>query len=186
MKKVFCGNEMDKMPGWAFRIMSVMFNVADLIKFNDKKLDPFQIQNGQTVVDYGSGTGRYLPKASSLVGDTGLVYAVDVHELAVKSAFRATEKHNLKNVKPVQTNGKTVNIPSHTADIIYALDMFHMVKNTKQFLQELNRITKPGGILFLEDGHQPRSLTKEKVLGSGCWSIVEETRSFIKLSTIVQ
>ena len=39
MKKIFCGNEMDKMPGWAFRIMAFMFNVVDLIKLNDKMGD---------------------------------------------------------------------------------------------------------------------------------------------------
>jgi ubiquinone/menaquinone biosynthesis C-methylase UbiE len=184
MKKIFCGNEMDKMPGWAFRIMAFMFNVADRIKLNDKKLDPFGIRKGQTVVDYGSGTGRYLPQASALVGDEGLVYAVDIHELAVKSAFRIIEKHDLKNVRPIQTDGKTVDIPSHTADILYALDMFHMVKNTQQFLQELNRILKPEGFLFLEDGHQARSLTKEKVLGSGCWNIIDETKSFVRCSPV--
>ncbi len=182
MKKVLCGNEMDRMPGWAFRIMAFIFNVADLIKLNTKKLDPFHLQKGHVVVDYGSGTGRYLPLASRLVGDDGIVYAVDIHELAVRSAFRTIENHNLRNVKPILTDGKSVEIPSQTADIIYALDMFHMVKNTQPFLQELNRITKPRGFLFLEDGHQPRSLTKEKVLGSGCWNIVEETKSFIKCS----
>jgi ubiquinone/menaquinone biosynthesis C-methylase UbiE len=182
MKKVFCGNEMDKMPDWAFRIMAFMFNVADLVKSRDKKLDPFNIQKDQVVMDYGSGTGRYIPLASEKVGETGLVYAIDIHELAVKSAFRTIKKHNLKNVRPVLTDGKTVNIPSQTADIIYALDMFHMVKNTQPFLQELNRIIKPNGTLFLEDGHQPRSSTREKVLNSGCWVILEETRNFIKCS----
>jgi len=185
MKKVFCGNEMDKMPDWAFRIMAFMFNAADLFISGNKKLDPFNIQKGQTVVDYGSGTGRYLPQASGLVGDEGLVYAVDIHELAVKSAFRTIVKHNLKNVRPLLTDGKTVDIPSQTADVIYALDMFHMVKNTQPFLKELNRITKPGGSLFLEDGHQPRSLTREKVLNSACWNIVEETKRFIKCSPVV-
>jgi ubiquinone/menaquinone biosynthesis C-methylase UbiE len=186
MKKVFCGNEMDKMPGWAFRMMAFMFNTADLIKLNTRKLDPFQIRKGQTVVDYGSGTGRYLPLASKLVGDNGVVYAVDIHELAVQSAFRRIEKENLKNVRPVLTDGTTVDIPSLTADVIYALDMFHMVKNTQQFLTELKRIIKPGGFLFLEDGHQPRKLTKEKVLGSECWIIVEETKGFIKCSPLIK
>ena len=184
MKKVLCGNEMDKMPGWAFRIMAFMFNLADLLISRDKKLDPFHLQKGQTVVDYGSGTGRYLPWASRLVGDDGIVYAVDIHELAVRSAFRRIEKENMKNVRPIQTDGKTVDIPAQSADVIYALDMFHMVKNTKPFLQELNRKIKPGGTFFLEDGHQPRELTKEKVLGSGSWKIVEETKSFIKCSPV--
>jgi len=179
MKKIFCGNDMDRMPDWAFRIMAFMFNIADIFKSGDGKLDTFNIKGGQTVIDYGSGTGRYLLKASELARENGLVYAIDIHELAIKSAFRIIEKHNLKNVKPVLTDGRTVNLPSHIADIIYALDMFHMVRNTAPFLQELNRLTKPNGILYLEDGHQPRSTAKEKVLNSGCWEIIGETRTFI-------
>ncbi len=38
------------------------------------------------VIDYGCGTGRCLKKASGQVGDRGAVYAVDIHELAIKSA----------------------------------------------------------------------------------------------------
>jgi len=180
MKKAFCGNEMDRMPDWAFRTMAFIFNVSDIFKSPGKKLVPFNIQKGQTVIDYGSGTGRFLPGASEMVGEQGLVYAVDIHELAVKSAFQQIEKHNLKNVKPILTDRKKVDIPSHTADIIYALDMFHMVKDTKAFLQELNRLIKPDGILYLEDGHQPRSLTKDKILDSGCWDIAEESKSFVR------
>jgi len=179
MKKILCGSEMDKMPDWAFRIMAFIFDIAGIFGSTDRRLDPFDIQRGQTVIDYGSGTGRYLPKASELVGEDGLVYAVDIHELAIKSAFRIIEKHNLKNVKPVLTDGKTVSIPPHTADMVYALDMFHMVRETQPFLQELNRLTKPAGILFLEDGHQSRTSTREKVLKSGCWDILTEGKSFI-------
>jgi ubiquinone/menaquinone biosynthesis C-methylase UbiE len=179
MKKIICGNGMDKMPGWAFRIMAFMFDVADIFKSADKRLEPFNIQKGQTVIDYGSGTGRYLPGASRLVGDQGIVYAVDIHELAVKSASRIIEKQHLENIRPVLTDGKTVNIPAHVADIIYCLDMFHMVRDPGPFLLELNRLMKPGGTLHLEDGHQPRTSTRGKVLDSGCWEIVSENKSSV-------
>src|SRR5271157_3367565 len=160
MKKVLCGNEMDRMPGWAFRIMAFMFKVSDIFNSTEHKLDPFNIQKGQTVVDYGSGTGRYLRQASELVGENGWVYAVDIHELAIRSAFRMIEKYHLKNVKPVLAD-RTVDLPSQTADIVYALDMFHMVKDHREFLEELKRITKMNGMLYLEDGHQPRALAKD-------------------------
>lgn len=180
MKKALCGNEMDRMPNFAFRMMAFLFNVADVFKSPAKRLDPFHIQKGQTVIDYGSGTGRYIKQASELVGESGTIYAVDIQPLAIESALRQIEKHDLKNVVPIQTDGKTVNIPSHTADVMYALDMFHMVKDTGSFLKELNRLAKPDGKLFLEDGHQPRAKTKEKVLNSGCWVITEESKTFIK------
>jgi len=180
MKKVLCGAELDKMPNYAFRIMSFMFGVVDLIKSNDNKLVPFNMKKGQTVIDYGSGTGRYLPKASEFVGDNGQVYAVDIHQLAIDSAYKRIKKYKLKNVKPVLTDGTTVDLPSSLADIIYALDMFHMVKDPGSLLVELNRLIKPNGILYLEDGHQARSSTREKVLKSGCWIIIKETSSCIQ------
>lgn len=179
MKKILCGNEMDRMPDWGFRMMAFLFKISDLIKGTDKRLDPFNIRSGQTVIDYGSGTGRYLRKASELVGSNGLVYAVDIHELAIESAIRVIRKFDLKNVRPVKTDGKSVDLPSHIAECIYALDMFHMVKDTGSFLRELNRLSKKNGILYIEDGHQPRTLSKEKILKSGYWEIAEENKSFL-------
>jgi len=180
MKKVMCGNEMDRMPDWAFKMMAFMFNLSDKFKSPEKKLNPFNIRKGQTVIDYGCGTGRFLKPASELAGESGRVYAVDIHELAIDSANRMINKYNLKNVHPILTDGKSVNIPPQTADLVYALDMFHMVSDTKGFLTELFRITKPDGVLILEDGHQPRALAKSKVNDSGCWEIIEETKAYMK------
>jgi ubiquinone/menaquinone biosynthesis C-methylase UbiE len=181
MKKKLCGSEMDRMPAWAFRIMAFMFNVEDFFRSDvGKKLESFGIRNGDTVVDYGCGTGRYLKKASELAGDSGKVYAVDIHELAVKSAGDFARKHALNNILPMHTNGITCDIPSHSADLVYALDMFHMVSNPVAFLAELHRIVKPGGILVLEDGHQPRTLSLMKIRKSGVWEITEEFKGFVK------
>jgi len=174
------GNEMDKMPGWAFKMMAFMFKAGDLLKSPDHRLDAFNIRKGQTVVDWGCGTGRYLRQASERVGDQGMVYAVDIHPLAIKAAGEIAVKYNLNNVHPVPTDGTSVSLPPHTADLIYALDMFHMVKDTAPFLKELYRITKRDGILILEDGHQPRKLSKEKVNHSGCWEIMAETKAYMK------
>lgn len=174
------GNEIDKMPDWAFRMMAFMFNMTDLFKSPDRKLDAFDIRKGQTVVDWGCGTGRYIKQASALVGDKGTVYAVDIHQLAIEAAAGIAGKYNLRNVRPVLTDGKSVSIPSQTADLIYAFDMFHMVRDTDTFLKELCRIARPEGLLILEDGHQARALSKEKVNHSGCWEIIIETKGYMK------
>jgi len=71
-------------------------------------------------------------------------------------------------------------LPDEAADLIYALDMFHMVKDTGSFLKELNRISRKDGILIIEDGHQPRALSKEKIINSGYWEITGEEKRFLK------
>jgi len=64
--------------------------------------------------------------------------------------------------------------------VVCAIDMFFIVKNPTQFLAELRRICKRGGTLIIDDGHQPRSVTKQKILDSGMWDISEETPNHLK------
>jgi len=179
MMNGFFGNEMDRMPDAAFRMMQFFFRITDLFIQTDRKLDSFGILPGFTVVDYGCGPGRYIRKASALVGAEGRVIAVDIHELALRAVEKLAVKHSLKNVTTALTDGKKVSLPGHVADIVYALDMFHMVRYPTDFLRELARICKPGGILILEDGHQPRETARTKLEESGAWEIISGNREHL-------
>jgi len=179
MKKIRYGNEMDKMPNVAFRLMTLVFRIRDFLNPMSRSIDKFGIEKGSVVIDYGCGPGMHIKRASELVGNEGLVYAVDIHQLAIKSVKKLITKNKLLNVKTVQTDGNEVEISDNTADIIYALDMFHMVEDYKSFLLELNRIGKCDCTLILEDGHQPRDKTKEKVETSGCWEVEKEYKKYM-------
>ena len=66
MKNKLYGYEMERMPNFAFRMMSFMFKVSDLFKNKTNYLDEFGIIKGSVIVDYGCGPGRYVRKASEL------------------------------------------------------------------------------------------------------------------------
>ena len=170
---------MDKMPNVAFRIMTLIFKVRNAFKPMSRCLDKFGIRKGSIVIDYGCGPGMHIKRASELVGNEGLVYAVDIQELAIKSVKKLIRKYKLSNVETLQTDGNKIEISDNTADLIYALDMFHMVKDPKSFLLELNRIGKTDCILILEDGHQSRKKSKEKVGKSECWEIEKEHKKYM-------
>lgn len=176
--KLFC-NEVERMSDFTFRMMKILFAVFYFFKPAKRYLQKFGIKPGDTVIDYGCGTGACIRAAVSLTGDKGFVYAVDVHNLAISSVEKLVKKYKLQNVKPVLTDGKKTDIKDSEADLIYALDMFHMVTDTDLFLKELRRIIKKSGTLILEDGHQPREVSKEKVSRSGCWEIVSENKRFM-------
>ncbi len=172
------------MPNIAFRIMSGIFWIMDLFKPVAKNIDEFNIVEGSTIMDYGCGPGRHIKRAAELVGTSGLVYAVDIHELAISSVQEIIEKYTLKNVATVLSDGSNIDLDDDSLDLIYALDMFHMVKNPDILLKELNRLSKKTGVLFLEDGHQPRSLARKKILDSGLWEIVNEQKKYVKCSPL--
>lgn len=184
LKDYVCGNRMEKMPKVAFQIMSFFFTLRDAFSPVDKRVDAFGIKEGFTVIDYGCGPGSYLKRASELAGENGRVYAADIHELAIESVRKRIEKHNLKNVVPILTDGYSCDINDHTADVIYALDMFHMIKDTTPFLKELHRLLKKDGFLIIEDGHQPRSETKSKINDSKVWNIAEEFKKHLKCTPV--
>ena len=186
LKKLRYGVDQDRMPNIAFKMMATVFKIRDCFFSLDKLLDQFEIKNGQTVIDYGCGTGTYISKASRLVGERGRVYAVDIHELAIEEINRKIRRENLNNVAGILTNGNHTPLEDNTADIIFALDMLHMVSDHRSFLKELNRISKPDGVLFIDDGHQPREKARGKILSSGAWSIVEENKRYMKCKPGIQ
>lgn len=179
MRNIIFGNSMDVMPSALFRIMAVLFKIRDKLMPHDYKLEKMGIKKGDVILDCGCGTGSCLKKASMLAGENGLVYAVDVHPLAIKCAERKSEKSVYKNIKPVLSQGGVIPVKPNTVDVIYALDMFHMVSDYKSFLNELYALIKSDGKLFLEDGHQSRRKTVDKVKESGLWNIVEDSTEWI-------
>ncbi len=174
----------ERMPGVGFRMMTWTFYLMDLFRKPDKILNKFGIEKGFTVIDYGCGPGRYIKKASGLVDEKGKVYTVDIHELAVEAVRKSAKKENLTNVVPVLANGYSCDIESDSADLIYALDMFHQIRQPEPFLLELRRIVRPDGVLIIDNGHQSREKAKTKIEGSGAWQIAEENKRFLKCRPI--
>jgi ubiquinone/menaquinone biosynthesis C-methylase UbiE len=171
----------ERMPDFSFRAMNFIFNVVDFLHpYIDKRVTTFGIRQGMTVVDYGCGPGRYTMRFSKLVRETGRVYAVDIHQLAVEAVKRKIAEYQLQNVVPILASGYDSPIPEHTADVVCALDMFFAIQRPIEFLGELKRITRQDGTLIIDDGHQPREVTRKNILESGHWVIEEETRDHLK------
>ena len=171
----------EKMSDVSFRGMTFLFNIMDFIyPYIGRRIRNFGIKEGMTVVDYGCGSGRYAVKFAKLVGENGRVYAVDIHELAIAAIKKRIRKDNLRNIEPILIQGYDSTLPDKVADVICVIDMFFGIKKPTEFLKELKRIIKNDGTLVIDDGHQPRSVTKTKILNSGLWDIVEETHDHLK------
>ncbi len=171
----------EMMPGWGFHLMRMSWKVLDIFSDPSRTLDQFNIQEGWHIIDYGCGPGRYIKRASELVGKAGRVYAVDIHDIALNCVRKCKKKNQLSNVYPVKAKAYFVPIPENSADLIYVLDVFHMVSQPKLFLQELHRLIKGSGYIILEDGHQKRQKTINKVLSSMIWEIKDQTSTHLVL-----
>ncbi len=180
MKARIFGKGLERIPNSLFRVMSLIFVIRDRLTAPWSILDRFNITRGQTVVDYGCGTGSYLRRASELVGSEGRVLAVDVHELAIKAVLRRIERERLGNVTVLLAEADKPFIPEESADVIWALDMFHMVRDPDAFLKGLYRICKGKGVLYIDNGHQARREARTKIISSRMWEIAEENKRYMK------
>jgi ubiquinone/menaquinone biosynthesis C-methylase UbiE len=179
MKKMF--NPQSKS---GYRLMVWTFKAMDLFAKPDRHLDTFALKAGMVVVDYGCGPGRYIRKAAQMVGPKGKVFAADIHPMAIDRIKRKIEKYDLANVTPVLLGDHSGAIQDHSADVVYALDMFHQVMDPVGFLADIHRIIKPEGVLYLEDGHQPRRQCLDKVKRSDLWRVALEQKRCIELKPV--
>nr|AEI30567.1 methyltransferase type 11 [uncultured microorganism] len=131
-----------------FKLRDFLFPRADTLK-------EAQIKSGFHVLDYGCGPGSYILSLAQIVGDTGKVYAVDIHPLAVKKINAIISKRRLKNVESICSDCKT-GLPDNSIDVVLLYDALHALNNSNKVLEELHRVLKPGGILSLRD-HRMRA-----------------------------
>ncbi len=183
VKRIF-GYEKERIGNLSFKIMGCFLALRDVFTPVNKRMEAFGIEEGYRVVDYGCGIGSYVQKASELVGLRGTVYAVDIHELSIKAVEEKKKRYGLTNVIPILANNYPLNIESNSIDLIYAMDMFHMVKDTKTFLLELKRIIVPNGLLLIERGHQARIIARGKIENSCCWEVINETKGIFRCRPI--
>jgi len=180
-KKTVRKRKKERMSDLSFKTMTLFFYVIDFIyPYIDKRVKKFGIKPGMTVVDYGCGPGRYTTRFAKIVGEQGKVFAVDIHELAVGAVKKKIDKYGLQNVKAILADGYDSTLPDEIADVVCAIDMFHVIENPTEFMAELKRIIKKDGLLIIDDGHQSRSATKGAIMESGHWDILEETRDHLK------
>jgi ubiquinone/menaquinone biosynthesis C-methylase UbiE len=103
-----------------------------------------------SVLDFGCGPGRYTLPAARIVGKDGVVYAVDLHPLAVTKVDRAAKKDGAVNVRTIHSDCGT-GLPTGSVDAVLLFDALHDVEDREVVLKELHRVLKPQGTLCYKD-----------------------------------
>jgi ubiquinone/menaquinone biosynthesis C-methylase UbiE len=124
-------------------------------------IDPYKIfekislSEGKRVADLGCGrTGHFVFPAVKVVGEKGIVYAVDVVKNileSIKSLARSGGIDNIQTVwSDIEAPGKTP-IPSGSLDVCFCVNVLFQLKNKAGALQEASRMLKKGGYLVAVD-----------------------------------
>ena len=136
------------------------------------------------VLDYGCGPGGYTIVAARLVGESGRVYAPDIHPLAVKMVQRKAAKQGLANIEPITSDCAT-GLPDGQVDVALLYDVLHELSEPDSVLQELHRILKPGGVLSVSDHHMKVDEIIRLVTPGGWFQLAERGKRTISFAKSV-
>jgi ubiquinone/menaquinone biosynthesis C-methylase UbiE len=170
------------MSNLGFRGMSLLFKIRDLALPREEILREVGIRQGFQVLDYGCGPGAYVPETSRLVGETGRVYALDIHPLAVERVQTLARKKQLANVETICSDCKT-GLPDNSLDAVLLYDIFHGLSDPQRILAELHRALKPNGTLSVNDHHLDEGKIVSGVMQNQLFDVAgcgEHTVSFRK------
>ncbi len=117
-----------------------------------------QIQPGMHIADFGCGrTGHVVFPAAMIVGETGLVYAVDILKDILENIRKRADVQALTNIHTVWSDiervGKTA-IPAKSLDVIYMINTLSHGLNSLSALDEANRLIREKGRLVIVDWYK--------------------------------
>jgi len=135
-----------------FKLMALGFKFRDLLLPRINTLKEVGIKSGDNILDYGCGPGSYTVVAARLVGESGKVYALDVHPLAVQKVQNIAAKRRLANIETILSDCAT-GLADESLDVALLYDTLHAISEPDKILAELHRVLKPNGILSFNDHH---------------------------------
>lgn len=102
------------------------------------------VERGRTVADVGCGTGVFTLPAAELVGQAGVVYALDISEEMLDHLRRRDPPGH---VRVLRSEESALPLADDLVDVVVLGSVLHEATDRPAFLAEIERVLKPGGRL---------------------------------------
>ena len=165
-----------------FRFMSYGLRLRDFFQPPIARLNELGIMPNFIILDYGCGPGSFSVAAAEIVGEHGMVYALDNHPLAVQQTQKVAAKKGLTNVETTRSDGAT-GLPDEHVDVVLMSNVLHHLSRPHDVLEELHRVLKASGTLAIADLVMRKGRIVSTVTSGGLFSLGSKGKwaySFLK------
>jgi len=144
-----------------------------------------QLEEGETVLDLGSGGGIDVILSARRVGKSGKAYGLDMTDEMLELARRNAADANVTNVEFLRGQIESIPLPSNSVDVIISNCVINLSGDKRTVLKEAFRVLKPGGRFAVSDvivrGETPPEVRKNMELWIGCVAGALEEQEFLSL-----
>ena len=122
-------------------------------------LERIGIRKGQTILDFGCGSGTYTIPAAKIVGQQGRVYALDQDKEALDELMKKVVSADLSSIERMEASDKSgIELNDESVDIVLLFDVFHLYyfperDDRRRLLGEIYRIMKPNAFVSVWPKH---------------------------------
>ena len=131
-----------------------------------------ELQEGETVLDLGSGGGIDVLLSAKRVGPAGMAYGLDMTDEMLALAEENRRKSGLANVRFLKGEIENIPLPNDSVDVIISNCVINLSGDKDRVLREAFRVLRPGGRFAVSDvvvrGEVPPAIRKSMELWIGC------------------
>ena len=131
-----------------------------------------QLNEGETVLDLGSGGGIDVLLSAKRVGTTGKAYGLDMTDEMLALANENKRRAGATNVEFLKGEIENIPLPDNSVDVIISNCVINLSADKGRVLREAFRVLKPGGRFAVSDvvvrGEAPPEVRRNMELWIGC------------------
>jgi arsenite methyltransferase len=109
------------------------------------------LNEGEIVLDLGSGGGIDVLLSAKRVGPAGKVYGLDMTEEMLALALRNREEAGATNVEFLKGYIEDIPLPAGTVDVVISNCVINLSTDKRRVFDEMSRVLKPGGRIGITD-----------------------------------
>ena len=120
----------------------------------EKILGEVGVHTGMRVADFGSGAGYFAIPLAKLVGDEGVVYAVDIQKPVLESVQSRVKLFTIFNIQIIRgdlekESGST--LEAESVDMVLCANVLYQARDKKAIIVEAKRVlVKNGRLIVIE------------------------------------